>query len=202
MSNGFSNGESGRQAVRVTDRIMMSANEVSADRFAELQESFDRGISPYNQEGLTDLQMYVGIQTALAHIQQKDEDLGRFLQHLDTKVNMILGKLSGVASPFDSLVMREVTISSTGMSFPAQKKFSKGALVEFNLVLLPDYLHIYCLGEVVDCREANVAAGEKNPNVCCKFTLIMEEDRERLVQHNFRQQSLALRNRRLGRDDD
>jgi hypothetical protein len=34
-----------------------------------------------------------------------------------------------------------------------------------------------------------------------EFVLIMDEDREKLIQHNFRQQSLALRNRRKQQDN-
>jgi len=202
MSDGNLEGESRRQAVRVTDRVLMSVNEVTAEHLARLRADFERGIPPYNQEGLTEVQVYIGAQTALAHIRQRDEDLGRFLQHLDTKINMLLQKAEGGNSPFDALVAREVSISSTGLSFPADESMAKGVILELNLVLLPDYVHIYCLAEVVDCRRPDPDEGSYANNVCCRYVLIMEEDREKLVQHNFRQQSLALRNRRLGKAAD
>jgi len=144
--------------------------------------------------------MYVGTQSALARIQQRDEDLGRFLQHLDTKVNMLLQKVTGGASPLDRLALQEVILSSVGLSFPAAQALEPGAMLEFNLVLLPDYVYVYCLGEVVGCRPHEVTGGDPAQFVSCRFALIMEEDRERLVQHSFKKQSLALRNRRLTED--
>ncbi|OIP44756.1 MAG: hypothetical protein AUK28_09460 [Desulfobacterales bacterium CG2_30_60_27] len=200
MNNHYTGEACRRQAVRVEDRILLSWSPVSMEKFAVLKEYFNRGIPPYLQEGLTEIQMYVGTQSALARIQQRDEDLGRFLQHLDTKVNMLLQKVTGGASPLDRLALQEVILSSVGLSFPAAQALEPGAMLEFNLVLLPDYVYVYCLGEVVGCRPHEVTGGDPAQFVSCRFALIMEEDRERLVQHSFKKQSLALRNRRLTED--
>ncbi len=200
MDNQYTGGECRRQAVRVEDRILLSWSPVTREKVAEVKEYISRGIPPYLQEGLTEIQLYVGTQSALARIQERDEDLGLFLQHLDTKVNMLLQKVSGGVSPFDRLVLQEVTLSSVGLSFLADQDMAQGTTLEFNLVLLPDYVYVYCLGEVVGCRPSGAAAGVLAQLVSCQFTLIMEEDRERLVQHSFKKQSLALRNRRLSAD--
>ena len=200
MNNHYTGEACRRQAVRVEVRILLSWSPVSMEKFAVLKEYFNRGIPPYLQEGLTEIQMYVGTQSALARIQQRDEDLGRFLQHLDTKVNMLLQKVTGGASPLDRLALQEVILSSVGLSFPAAQALEPGAMLEFNLVLLPDYVYVYCLGEVVGCRPHEVTGGDPAQFVSCRFALIMEEDRERLVQHSFKKQSLALRNRRLTED--
>ncbi len=199
MTNGYPAGESRRQAVRVEDRVLLSVSPVTPEKYASLEEDFKRGIPPYIQDGLSDIQMYVGTQTSLARIESKDEDLGRFLRHLDTKINMVLQKLSGDRSPFENLTMREVTISSTGISFQSKEAMNKEAKVELNIVLLPDSVYIYCLGEVVGCKK-NTADGCEPFSISCKFSLIMEEDREKLMEHNFKTQSLALRNRRRARE--
>lgn len=200
MSNEYLGDGCRRHAVRVEDRILFSWSPVSKEKFAELKEYFNRGIPPYIQEGLTEIQMYVGTQSALARIQQRDEDLGRFLQHMDTKVNMLLQKLSGGTSPFDRLVLQEVTLSSMGLSFLTEQAPDPGTIIEVNLVLLPDYVYVYCLGEVVGSRPHEAPGNAPTKVVSCQFVLIMEEDREKLVQHSFKKQSLALRNRRLAEE--
>ena len=111
----------------------------------------------------------------------------------------VLQKLSGKNSPFENLTLHEVTISSTGLSFQAKEAMNQGAKVELNVVLLPDYAYIYCLGEIVGCKK-NTDEGGDPFSISCKFSLIMEEDREKLMEHNFKMQSLALRNRRRSRE--
>jgi len=50
---------------------------------------------------------------------------------------------------------------------------------------------------VLASKELADSDGGVKFRIACEFVLIMEEDQEKLIQHNFKQQSLALRNRRL-----
>ena len=64
-----------------------------------------------------------------------------------------------------------------------------------HISLLPDYVYIFCFGEVVSVEKNDSPRPGAN-RIALKFVLINDNDKEKLVQHNFRQQSLALRNRR------
>lgn len=183
-----------RKSVRIVDRILLSYQRVSQKKYNTVAEDLIEGIPLYNHEGLADIQMYIGAQNALAKLRERDQDLADFLKHLDTKMNLILQQMKGEKSPFDDLTLKKVTLSANGMAFVTQDQMSTDDFLEFHVVLLPAYTYIYCLGKVISC--------EKEPEegkffqVAVEFTLLMDDDREKLIQHNFKQQSLALRNRR------
>lgn len=187
-----------RQSVRMDDRVLLSAVRVSLDRLRQLDEESRQGISLYSQEGLADIRMFVGAQSALAKVRDKDPDLADFLQHLDNKINLLIQREQGGRSPFDALVMQKINLSADGISFPCDREAHGGDVLEIHLVLLPAYVHIYCLGKVVSCALVGEEEHERGKfRVAVEFSLIMEEDREKIIQHIFRLQSLALRNRRL-----
>ena len=103
MTNEYSDGESRRQAVRVEDRVLLSVAQVSPEKYAALEEDFNRGIPPYIQEGFSDIQMYVGTQTALSRIQSKDADLGNFLRHLIPRLTWCCKSSQGTVHPLKTL---------------------------------------------------------------------------------------------------
>jgi len=186
-----------RQCVRINERVLISHNTMSPARYKAIADSYVKGIPPYNQEELIDVQMYVGAQNALNKLRERDKDLAAFLQHLDTKVNMILKNMGSSESPFDKLKFQEVNLSGSGIAFSSDKPMKEDEVVEFHIILLPEYTYIYCFGKVANIKEEKRQDGSLVYRVGTKFILLMEEDQEKLVQHNFKQQSLHLRNRRL-----
>ena len=195
MAEQQESGES-RKAVRMVDRILFAYEEMEPARFKQIVDDFNSGIPPYNQAGLADIQMYIGAQNALFRIREKDKDLADFLQHLDTKINIMLKSARGEQTPFDRLALLEVNLSGSGMAFWSPQPVAANTILGLHLVLLPDHTYIYCFGKVVGCKDCQGKDPARPHAVSVKFILIMEDDREKLIQHNFRQQSLALRQRR------
>ena len=186
-----------RQAVRVTGRNLFYFQPVSRDRFATILKDFEAGIPPYNQQGLADIQMFIGAQSALARIKERDADLGDFLAHLDAKVNVILKKTTASKTIFDELSLHDLNLSGRGLSFNTERRVAVDDILEFHIGLLPSYTYVYCFGKVISCSPLPPKEGEIFYKVGAEFILIMEDDQEKLIQYNFKQQSLALRNRRL-----
>lgn len=184
-----------RQSVRITDRILLSCKPLSKEKFQELSEDYQNGIPICNQHGLKDIQMHVGAQTALTRLRDRDEDLADFLRHLDMKINTVLQKVMGEKTLFDELEVLKASLSGTGISFHYDKPFIADEKLELHIVLLPDFTYVYCIGKTISCEEQQVEGGKKF-KIAVEFVVLMETDREKLIQHNFRQQSLALRNRR------
>ena len=185
-----------RQSVRMAERVLLSHAPVSPARYKSIADAYTKGIPPYNQEELVDIQMYIGAQGALNRIRDRDKDLAAYLQHLDTKVNLLLKKLGGEESPFDRLKFQEVNLSGSGIGFTSPQPLKDEEVVELHIILLPEYTYIYCFGKVVNAKAFKTAEGATLYRIHAKFILLMEEDQEKLVQHNFKQQSLLLRNRR------
>jgi len=187
-----------RQSVRITDRVLLSVSPVSPEKLQQVTAEFLQGISLYNQKELADIQIFIGAQSALAKLREKDEDLADFLQHLDNKMNMLLRRVQGEKSPMDDLVMQKANFSANGIAYRSEACAQIGDVLEIHVVFLPAYIYVYCFGRVVACDAVDDENDEGGKyRVALEYTLLMEADREKIIQHNFKQQSLALRNRRL-----
>lgn len=191
-----------RSSVRVTGRNLFDFKILTDEQYEGLADDFDDGISLYNQQNLMDMQMFVGAQSALTKIGEKDPDLAEFLQHLDMKMNVLLQRLDGNKSPIEDLKLRDLNLSGSGIAFICDKQIADEIKLEMRIVLLPTYIFVYAVGRVTECEVAREEKGKTFYKWRVAFTLIMDEDREKLIQHNFRLQSLALRNRRQKRDED
>jgi hypothetical protein len=194
--------EDRRSSVRVTGRNLFAYKEIPEQTYDEYAQDFQEGISLYSQESLVDMQIFVGAQSALGRIRDKDEDLADFLQHLDMKMNILLKKVDDGKTPLDDLKLRDLNLSGAGLAFIASDEIAVGTCLEFRVVLLPNYLFIYAIGRVTKCETVKHDEDQLFYRIGAEFILIMDEDREKLIQHNFRQQSLALRNRRKMQDRD
>ncbi len=185
-----------RSSVRASDRILFSFRSVTPEFHQRLLADYRRGISLYRQDGIVELQMFAGAQGAFDRLGERDEDMAAVLRMLDRKLNFILQKTAGKGSPLERMAIKEVNLSGSGLAFFTHEAIAAGTVLEFYIILLPDYNFVYALGEVVKSEAVSGHDGGAF-RIAASFVLIHEEDSERLIQHNFKQQSLALRNRRL-----
>jgi hypothetical protein len=196
MSKSTNTQKERRSSVRVTGRNLFDFKILGEEKYNALVEDFDNGISLYTQQSLMDIQMFVGAQNALSRIADKDPDLAEFLQHLDMKMNVLLQKADGKKSPIEALKLRDLNLSGSGIAFIADEQIPAETILEMRIVLLPNYVFIYVIGRITECEKIQNEQDKTFYKLRVAFTLIMDNDREKLIQHNFRQQSLALRNRR------
>ncbi|MEW6426988.1 MAG: PilZ domain-containing protein [Thermodesulfobacteriota bacterium] len=199
MTNMYPADDNRRQAVRVPSRILMRARLLSRAEYDAIVASYRRGISLYNQENLRDIHVYLGAQHALQKLQERDEDLAEFLRHIDAKMTRILESVSNAPSPLAEFSLTELNISGGGLAYDSEVAYAAGDKLETQIILLPDHSYLYCISQVVSCGRDQ----EKGTyRVACEFDLIMDNDRETLVQYIFRQQQLELRNRRLRKEQE
>ncbi len=195
-----SNGaKDNRQAVRVTSRLLFSSHVVSAEKYEEIHQDINNGISLYNREELADIQVYIGAQSALSKLKEKDNDLATFLQHLDGKLNMLLSKINDGPDLMDSMSLQTVSLGGNGLAFWSDDNFAPNDILELRIVLQPEHVFVNCFGQVVDSKKESKLP-EAKKRISVRFKLIMDSDREILIQHNFKQQSLALKRRRLEKE--
>jgi len=191
-----------RQAVRVTNRILFACHPVPQETFLQILDDFNNGISLYNRSELADVQIYIGAQSALARLKEKDEDLGAFLQHLDGKMNLLLKKVDQSPSLLDTLVLQRISIGANGLAFWTDREYAVDEIVEMQIVLQPEHIFIDCFGSVVQSIKCETEDDDlkQQYRISVNFKLIMDEDREELIHYNFKQQSLALKRRRLKKE--
>lgn len=196
MANNISMDSDRRLSVRVAGRNLFYCEPISRTQFKSIIDDYKKGIPPYNQEGLSEVQIFIGAQSALARIKEKDKDLGDFLSHLDTKLNLMLKMLDTDKGLFDQMSVKELNMSGSGIDFVHNTEYANDTILALHITLLPDYSYVYCIAKVKSCSMVQEVEGKKYYRIAGEFVLIMEEDRELIIQNNFKQQSLALRNRR------
>lgn len=196
MANNINVTSERRNSVRVSGRNLFYCEPVSRTQFQSIVEDYKKGIPPYNQEGLSDVQIFIGAQSAITKIKEKDKDLGDFLSHLDTKLNLMLKMLDTDKGLFEQMSVKELNMSGTGIDFIHNTEYAKDTVLALHITLLPDYSYIYCLAKVKTCSLVEEVEEKKYYRLAAEFILIMEEDREMIIHNNFKQQSMALRNRR------
>ncbi len=176
-------------------RVLFAVSRVSKDVFGEVKKDYSEGISLYNRPELADIRLVAGARAALTRIRERDEDMALFLQHIDAKLNTLLKKVDNTPALMDKLTSQSVNIAGNGLAFWSKESYAKGDLLEIYIVLPLSETFIDCFGEVVDCLEEKADGGIRH-RVSCRFKIIMDNDREELIQYNFKQQSLALKRRR------
>jgi hypothetical protein len=189
-----------RKSVRITARLLLGHWKITAEKFNAIKTDCDNGISMYNRKELADIQVYVGAQAALSKLQSKDKDLAAFLQHLDGKLNLLLKKIDPAPSLFDKLLLQRINIGGDGLAYWTDEIHQQGELVELHIIMPSDNSYINCFCEVVNAWKEKDEGGKEIFRVSLKYVLIMEHDREMLIQYNFKQQSFALQRRRLDQE--
>lgn len=190
------NDQDRREAVRVDERCLFHWQILSTEEYQRIAADYANGIPLYSQEKLADIQMITGARNALARIREKDADLADFLSHLDTKINFLLKKMEGGQTLLDTLQIQDINLSAKGVGFKSEDKLAPDQIIEMNILLLPDYVHIYALGRVVASTQEE-DKGKSFYRNSVEFQIITEKDRETLIRYNFDQQSRMLRQQRL-----
>lgn len=189
-----------RRSVRITSRLLLGHRKITPEKLNVIKEDFDNGISMYNREELADIQVYIGAQKALSRLQDRDKDLAVFLKHLDGKLNLLLKKTDSAPTVFDELTLQRINIGGHGVAYWTDEVHHKGELIELHILMPVENTYINCFCVVIDSWEEKDEKGQEKFRVSLEYVLIMEHDREMLVQYNFQQQSMALQRRRLDQD--
>ncbi|NOX25827.1 MAG: PilZ domain-containing protein [Deltaproteobacteria bacterium] len=190
-----------RRAVRIDSRVLFAVRQVSDAVFQRIKQDYNDGISLYNRPEMAEARLFVGAGAALSRLRERDEDMALVLQHIDAKLNKLLKASDDHHSLMDKLVLQRVNLAGNGLAFWSGKSYEKGEMLEFHIVLPADSTFIDCFGEVVHCTAEKVN-GSLRQKVSCHLRMITEDDREALIQFNFKQQSLALQRRRMEQEGD
>ncbi len=185
-----------RNAVRVNDRSLFSYKLVPKEKYDLILADYSNGISPYKQWSSSDVHMFSGAQNALEKLRTHNEDLAEFLHYLDTKINLILNSLKGGISPLEGLTLQDLELSGSGIAFYAKEQLTVGDFLELNLCLLPSFSIIHAFGKVVQNEKLAKGRAVGPFKTAAEFTLLMDDDREKIIQHNFKLQTLMLRQRK------
>ncbi|EAR21545.1 hypothetical protein NB231_01504 [Nitrococcus mobilis Nb-231] len=134
-------------------------------------------------------------QTAILRRQAEQESavIARLIEHLDRKVDRVIGVL--MVHELGSRCPQPVTvdISADGMGFSSTEVLEVGQVLDIRLMIPATGYGLHTFAQVMRCGESGKHSGSR---VGVQFQFLRDYDREALVQHLLQRQSMLLRQRK------
>jgi len=179
-----------RSHIRIKDQILLEYREISKEEFINTLNEYKKGTKvPWNQ--CNHPYFSQSLHGALKKLKEKDENLGKVLELIDQKLDLIINLLDASKKEKVSAKLYKVDISAMGLGFLSKEPIKVGQYLDLTIGLLPAKIFINCFGKVIRCSEH-----EGGYKVAVKFVWISEADQDKLIEHIFQRQVLQLRLRR------
>lgn len=125
----------------------------------------------------------------LRNLGEHAKELAEFLNQQNKKIDLMM---SFILQQQDEQAHRykSVEFGGGGIVLSSEKPFSEGEYVELKIFLSAEAAGVYCIGEVVECKNV-----DESFQLSVLFSRIREEDQELLVRASLHQQTLQLRAR-------
>ncbi len=183
-----------RRYVRVEDKLYLKYRVIEKDEYERVKDEFFRGIFPCESSFSHPLLSKV-TDKDIKEVERENPTLGKVLRILDIKLNLILNLLD----PFKKIDFRKdepkkVVISGSGISFWVDRshKIKVGDYVELHIGIIPFLCVITCWAKVV-----RVEDGDFQKFIALDYDMMLEEDREKIIEYVFLKQRDILKLRRL-----
>jgi hypothetical protein len=196
-------GEERRSFFRIDDHVRLTLREVSA---AELETVLDRleqdiagNFTVMSSLAAITAQMTMG----LRRIENRDPDLAAYLRAIDQKIEVIGRAFIQQEPEFQAKHAVPVNLSAGGICVGVDQPYDIGTTLEIRMLLFPSFTGLLIFGTVVSIEEAPPDGYLEGCSHLARieFSHIRESDRELLIRHLLRRQSLQIRDRADGRSD-
>lgn len=197
-----------RRYFRIEDQVILSWHVLTPLEKSKGLERFERGEIHYPDHAGLFLSLEADLIDIIQAISAKQPEVAKAFELLNRKINLF-ARTMPINDSVNTLLdekAQAVSLSASGLSFTANEKAEPGQDIQVEIVLLPEKVYILCYAIVVDC--SSLAATEQEANnmhhfrLNVDFTMIRDEDVERLVQHIMRKEVEFLRARRKSRQND
>ncbi len=184
-----------RQYIRIKDRILLDIKSLDENTVKELIDGYERGEDlPWRD--ISPASMIKDVTLPLKRIRDRDEALATILEVIDGKLNLILKYLSKEKQDYpDKSVL--VDLSAAGVAFRSREPMQVGQFVQLDIGVFPENHYFRCFGKVVRSREV-----QDGHEVGIEFVWMLEDDKDKLIEHVFQRQVQQLRMRRQKREQD
>jgi hypothetical protein len=196
-------GQERRNFFRIDDQVRLTLREISGD---ELEKSLDR-LEHDVAGNFTVMSSLAAITSQMAmsmrRIENRDPDLAAYLRAIDQKIEVIGRAFIQQEPEFHAKHAVPVNLSAGGMCVGVDEPCAVGTVLEIRMLLFPSFTGLLIFGTVVTVEEAPADGelGDFSHLARIEFSHIRESDRELLIRHLLRRQSLQLRDRAEGKRD-
>ena len=179
-----------RSHIRIKDQVLLEYKEITPEELRETLNAYKEGTKvPWSQ--CNHPYFSQSLHGALKKLKEKDENLGKVLELIDQKLDLIINLLDANKKEKSSAQLYKVDISAMGLAFLSKQPIKVGQYLDLTIGLLPAKIFINCFGKVIRCSEC-----EGMYKIAVKFVWISEADQDKLIEHIFQRQVLQLRLRR------
>ena len=183
-----------RRYFRIDDYLLLDYERIEPQRRVETAELLRRRIGVHKHEHQLFKSIETQISSLLKELSHLQPEVTKALKLLNAKLNMLEeGYLQEADSP-DEMKLQPVSLSACGISFGVNEALDSGETLLLDLVLLPDYISLKLLGDVVGCT-AQEGDGY-GYQIRVEFDFPHREDMETLIQHIMRKQGDDLQRAR------
>ncbi|MEO5378375.1 MAG: PilZ domain-containing protein [Magnetococcus sp. DMHC-6] len=181
-----------RQHVRVEDHLPFAWRSVLPSEMNDITNYFKKYKFLPNCHG-NNQQILSALDTsqAIAKLQIENSALAQILGRIDQKLNFLIGLYSSGENN-KPLAPTRMNLSGGGLAFWEKGViFSEGEVLELQIALTQDLLTIIrCMARVMAVFQNDYEGMDR---IACRFELILDSDREKIIQHIFKRQAFFLR---------
>ncbi|MDH5394385.1 MAG: PilZ domain-containing protein [Gammaproteobacteria bacterium] len=175
-----------REYFRITDQAIVSLNTISAEQ--SLAPLLNTHSSFIIRSDINALEL---VNQALARkIKRSDPDLSQYFDVINKKIELIASNIIRSSAEFLARKPIDINLSASGIAIQTDTEYSVGDHVSIQLLLLPEYNGIICLGQIKQINKEN-----NSSHVAIDFTEMREADRELIIKHTMSKQLEQARNK-------
>lgn len=184
VQNSTGLGDERRHHYRIDDDVYLEYLVLGADEaqsaVGEFESQRDTHFNPLNQlQAIT-----IRNRGLLESIRRQWPDVGHYLTCVDERIQLLAHAIAQDQVGVPIVPNESVNLSAGGLSFASEQPLEPEALLEFSIIIVPSYLHIYALGKVVYCHTQTRTADAAHPyRIGVEFTHLHGADKDALLRH-------------------
>jgi hypothetical protein len=184
-----------REYFRIDDAVRLSIRQVPDEQIEALVQRLDNNVAGNFtvMSGLAAISAEMAV--SMRRIEHESPDIAAYLKALDRKIEVLGRAFAAQESNLMEETAHPVNLSAGGMAMLVNECYPVGSTIEVKMLLFPSLTGVLSYGRVVTCRPVQGESAESGytHQLRVEFTHMREQDRDILIRHVLRCQSMALR---------
>lgn len=183
-----------RAYFRVDDSVRLSIRVVPEEQVSKGLQRLEGQAGGFTvMSGLASISAEMAV--SMRRIENSSPDVAAYLKALDRKIEVLGRALAAQESDLMEEQAHPVNLSAGGMAVLVNESYPVEQTVEVRMLLFPSFTGVLLYGKVIACEPVTGedAASGFSYSLRVEFTELRERDRDILIRHVLRCQSLSLR---------
>jgi hypothetical protein len=176
-------GDERRSHARVNDDVYLEYLILTDEEYQRACDEFDvharQHFNPVNQLQAISIRN----RGVLDSIRSRDPEVADYLTSVSEQIQLLAHAIAQDQVGVPIVPNESVNLSAGGISFNTEKALEPDTAMEFTIIIVPFYVHIYTLGKVVYCRPEGATDPAYPYRVGVQFTHVHDADRDTLNKH-------------------